>query len=119
MSGYRAERVAELVHRELAERLREGGADPRLVDVSITRVVVTRDLERASIHYLPLGGGAPTRGLVEALEQAARAFRGPIGRALSLRHAPELAFVVDEQAIEAFRVTGLLDRLRREREDNT
>ncbi|MEQ1566015.1 MAG: 30S ribosome-binding factor RbfA [Myxococcota bacterium] len=115
MSGYRPERVAEMIHRELAERLRSDLKDERLAALSITAVEVTRDLSRAQISYMPLGGGQPTEDLVEAVEQAARQLRGPIGRALRLRHAPELVFVYDEHTDAAFRVTALLDRIGAER----
>lgn len=115
MPGYRPERVAEMVHREVAERLRTEVKDPRVEAISITRVEVTRDLSRATLSYLPLGGGAPSEDLRDGLDQASRQLRGRIGRALSLRHAPELVFVYDEQADAAFRVTALLDRLENER----
>ena len=55
-----------MLHRELDERLRLEMKDPRLVPISITSVQVTRDLSRAVVEYLPLGGGA-----VAVLEVAA------------------------------------------------
>jgi ribosome-binding factor A len=115
MPGHRPERVAEMVHRELAERLRTDIKDPRVTPISITRIQVNRDLSRAEVAYLPLGGGRPTEDLSEGLSEAARRMRGPIGRALRLRHAPEIVFTWDADAEEAFRVLGVLDRLRRER----
>jgi ribosome-binding factor A len=122
MPGYRPERVAEMIHRELAQRLRSDIKDERLGMLSITAVEVTRDLSRATISYMPLGGGAPSEDLAEAVALAARQLRGPIGRALRLRHAPELVFVYDERTDAAFRVTALLDRIgaeRRAREDES
>ena len=114
MASYRAERIAELIHQELAVLLRSV-KDPRVGDVSITRVVVTRDLRRATISYLPLGGGEPGEGVVDALASAARHLRGPVGRALGIRHAPELVFEKDDHLENAIRVTSLLDRISRER----
>ncbi len=117
MPSYRAERIAEMIHRELAQRLRTEIKDPRVTPISITSVVVTRDLRRAEIAYLPLGGGEVPEALREALDEAARRLRGPIGRALRLRHAPELVFEVDTTTEAAIRVTHLLDQLAREREE--
>lgn len=116
MPSYRPERVAELIHKELGQRLRLEVKDPRVTPISITSVEVTRDLSRAVVTYLPLGGGTPSPDLIDGLEQAARQLRGPIGRALRLRHAPELVFEVDTHTEEAFRVTALLDRLAQERQ---
>jgi ribosome-binding factor A len=117
MPGHRPERVAEMVHRELAERLRSDIKDPRVTPISITGIQVNRDLSRALVAYLPLGGGRPSAELQEGLGDAAKKLRGPIGRALRLRHAPELVFTWDEHAEEAFHVMGVLDRLRRERSE--
>ena len=115
MGGYRAERIAELIHRELAERLRTQVKDPRVEPISITAVSVSRDLSRATVAYMPLGGGAPSDELREGLEEAAKQLRGPIGRALRLRHAPELCFEVDDTTEAAIRVTRIIEQLSRER----
>jgi ribosome-binding factor A len=111
MAGYRAERIAELIHSELAQRLRLEIKDHRVTDVSLTRVTVTGDLRVATIEYLPLGGGAPSDDLQAGLEQAAKQLRGRIGRALRLRHAPELNFEYDTHTEAAIRVTRLIDDL--------
>ena len=116
MPGHRPERVAELIFRELGQRLLTEVKDPRVTPISITTVDVTRDLSRAVITYLPLGGGVPSPDLIDGLEQAARQLRGPIGRALRLRHAPELVFEVDTHTEQAIQVTSLIDQLTRERE---
>jgi ribosome-binding factor A len=115
MPAHRAERIAEMLHRELDERLRLEVKDPRVTPISITSVEVSRDLSRAVVQYLPLGGGEVGPDLVEGLAQAARQLRGPIGRALRLRHAPEIVFRVDAHTEEAIRITGLLSRMERER----
>lgn len=115
MAGHRPVRIAELVHAEVAQRLRLEFEDPRLTPISITHVHVTGDLSRATIQFLPLGGGAPSAELIDALGEAARAMRGPIGRALRLRHAPELVFRLDEHTEEAVRITTLLERMERDR----
>jgi len=120
MRGYRPERVAELIHRELGQRLLMEVKDPRVTPISITKVDVNRDLSRAVVHYLPLGGGVPSPELVEGLDHVARQLRGPIGRALRLRHAPELVFEVDTHTEDAVRITQLLNEIGdelRERDD--
>ena len=115
MPSYRPERVAEMIHRELAERLRSEVKDPRVEPISITAIEVSKDLSRAVVAYTPLGGGRPSEELIEGLAAASRQLRGPIGRALRLRHAPELVFQVDEHIDEAFRVSSLIERLAAER----
>ncbi|MEN0061817.1 MAG: 30S ribosome-binding factor RbfA [Myxococcota bacterium] len=111
MRGYRPERVAELIHRELGQRLLTEIKDPRVTPISITHVQVNRDLSRAVIQFLPLGGGTVSPDLIDGLDHAARQLRGPIGRALRLRHAPELVFEVDTHTEEAVRMTQILDEI--------
>lgn len=114
MPSWRPERIAEQIHREVAQRLLRDIKDPELTPVSITRVQVSRDLGHARIGWLPLGGGEPTDALVGALDRAARQLRGPIGRALRLRSAPELAFHHDTTHEDAVRVTRMLDEIGKE-----
>ena len=115
MPAHRAERVAEMLHRELDERLRLEVKDHRVTPISITSIEVSRDLSRAVVEFLPLGGGAVEKDLLDGLAQAARKLRGPIGRALRLRHAPEIVFRVDAHTEEAIRITGLLSQMERDR----
>ncbi|MCB9662511.1 MAG: 30S ribosome-binding factor RbfA [Alphaproteobacteria bacterium] len=115
MPRWRPARVAEMVHREVASRLRTDLEDPDLGDVSITRVEVPRDLGSAVVFWLPLGGGTPSDTQLAALERAARQLRGPVGRALRLRTAPELRFEFDQRHEEAIRVTSILHDLERGR----
>ena len=117
MPGYRPERVAELIHRELGQRLLTEVKDPRVTPISITQVEVNRDLSRAVVTYMPLGGGTPSADLIDGLDDTARRLRGPIGRALRLRHAPEIVFTFDEHTEQAIGVTQLINQLTREREE--
>lgn len=114
MPSHRPERVAEMVHRELAERLLTEVKDPELEPISIIHVEMTRDLGRATVRYLPLGGGEASKSLIGALDRVSRRLRGPIGRALRLRTAPELVFVYDADHEEAVRVTHLIEQVARE-----
>jgi ribosome-binding factor A len=114
MGGFRAERVADQIHREVSMRLARDIKDPRMVPISITSVTVTRDLRRAVIEFLPLGGGEITPELTACLKDVSKALRGPIGRALRISHAPEIVFQRDTHTEEAIRVTSLLDKIGRE-----
>lgn len=111
MPGYRPQRIAELIHRELAQRLHAELKDPDFPSVSITHVDVSGDLGVAKIAWSPLGGEPPSDALVDAIEDAARRLRGPIGRALRVRHAPELRFQIDQHTDEAVHMTQLLQQI--------
>jgi len=110
----RARRVAEQVQRILAEMLLREARDPRLKPVTITHVKVSPDLTHAWVYYTPLLGGAPDPLQQEILDDAARRLRGPLGRAMRLRLAPELHFSPDEELERGNRLDDLITRAVRE-----
>ncbi|MES2637845.1 MAG: 30S ribosome-binding factor RbfA [Myxococcota bacterium] len=111
MSNRRAERIASIMHAELARLLREEVKDPRVGTISITEVLVKPDLGSARVRYLPLGGAGDRVQVQAGLEAAARYLRGPVGRALGIRHAPELKFELDPNVEYAARMDALLRAL--------
>ena len=90
----RSRRVAQEIQRTLSEMIRRELRDPRLGLLTLTEVRVSNDLSHAKVYYSVLGGQPELAH--EILEEAADTLRGPLGRALRLRHAPELRFVADE-----------------------
>lgn len=110
MSNRRAERIASLVQKEVASLLRTEAKDPRLVPISITEVRMNQDMSVARIRYVPLGGVGPA-DLPAALEGAGKQLRGAVGRALGIRHAPELRFERDLNFEHAEHIARLLSQL--------
>jgi ribosome-binding factor A len=106
----RARRVAEQVQRTLAEMLRREVRDPRLKPVTITHVRVSPDLTHAWVYFLILTGETHDPLQLEILTEAARRLRGPLGRALRLRVAPELHFQPDEELERGNRLGDLITR---------
>lgn len=82
--------------------------DPRLGLVTITEVRMSSDLGYATVYYSVLG--ADPQQAQEILDEAADQFRGPVGRALGLRHSPELRFVKDELIEGGARLSALINR---------
>jgi ribosome-binding factor A len=112
----RARRVAEQVQRTLSELLRREARDPRLKPVTITHVRVSPDLAHAWVYFAPLTGDAHDPLQLEMLDVAARYLRGPLGRALRLRIAPEIHFEPDEELERGNRLDDLITRAVREDE---
>jgi ribosome-binding factor A len=106
----RARRVAEQVQRTLAEMLPREARDPRLKPLTITHVRVSPDLTHAWVHYTLLAGDSHDPLQLEILTDAARRLRGPLGRALRLRVAPNLHFQPDEELERSNRLDDLITR---------
>ena len=92
----RSRRVAEQIQRVLSELIRRELRDPRLGPVTIVDVQVSKDLSHAKVFYSILGGDKNPELTREIMLDAAKLLRGPRGRALNLRHAPQLTFGADE-----------------------
>jgi ribosome-binding factor A len=96
--SHRTLRVGEAIRRRLSEMLSRGEIhDPDLTAMSITvgEVRVTSDLRIATAYILPLGGKSAGTAL-EALRRNKGEIRHQIGKALGIKHTPELKFEFDD-----------------------
>jgi ribosome-binding factor A len=84
--------------------------DPRVGNVTFTAVSVAPDLSTARVYFVPFGDKHTPGEVGEGLGRAAGFLRGELGRALSLRHAPRLEFLYDQQIENADKLTRLIDR---------
>lgn len=106
----RTRRIAEQLKRELAGLLRSEADDPRLALVSITSVVVSRDLAHAKVYVTLLGYEDQRSEVVEALNCLAPELRRLLGRILRLRVIPRLVFYYDEVIEHGAALSALIDR---------
>jgi ribosome-binding factor A len=104
----RAKRIAQQIQQTLSELIRREVRDPRLGMVTLTEVRVAPDLGSAKVFFSVLGGDP--RQAKEILEAAAPMLRGPLGRALGIRHSPELRFVQDELIESGARLSELIQK---------
>jgi len=104
----RSRRVGDQIQRTLSELLRREVRDPRLGSITLTDVRVSQDLAHAKVFYSVLGGTKDAALTQEILDSAATLLRGRLGRALSLRHAPELHFEADALIEEGARMSALI-----------
>ncbi len=108
----RSQRVAQQVQRALSELIRREVRDPRLGMVTLTEVRMSSDLSYATVFYSVLG--ADPAAAQQILDAAADMLRGPLGRALGIRHSPELRFERDELIEGGARLSALITKAVRE-----
>jgi ribosome-binding factor A len=92
----RSSRVAEAIRNELATLLLSKVRDPRLLDVSISRVEVPDDLSLARIYFTVFGGKKEIREAGIGLERAKGFMRSHIAKTLNLRFTPAIIFRYDD-----------------------
>ncbi len=97
--------------------------DPRVSDlISIVRVEVTNDLSYAKCFVSAFEGHDKTIESVKGLKSASGYMRRELGKALDLRHVPELRFIADDSIEHSAHINRLLIDVRPEggySEENT
>ncbi|MDX2456785.1 MAG: 30S ribosome-binding factor RbfA [Gammaproteobacteria bacterium] len=105
----RTRRVGEQIQRELASLIHDELKDPRLGMVSVTAVMVSRDLAHAKVYVSVLGDAAQTDASISVLSHASGFLRHRLGKILHIRVIPELRFYLDRSLEEGARMGALIN----------
>ena len=105
----RTRRIGEQIQRELALLIREDIKDPRIGMVSVTSVIVTRDLSYAKVYVSVLGNTEQADASISVLGNAAGFLRHKLGKILHIRVIPELRFYHDRSLEEGARMGALIN----------
>ncbi len=113
MSGHRTQRMASLIRAELARILIEEVSDPRLREIVITEVELSKDLKQAKVFFTasqqhPVSA-KQDKELQRGFSRALPFFRRKIGDNLEIRFVPELEFCRDTHGESVNRLLGIFD----------
>lgn len=117
MGFQRADRVADLIKAEISHILLRQIQDPRLQNVTITDVEVTKDLHLAKVFFVRMGESECSDDTKEGLRSAAGFLRRELGKKVQLRYVPELMFVYDESFAYGDRIERLLAEVRTDEQE--
>jgi ribosome-binding factor A len=108
----RAERVSNLIRKEISELLQEQVQDPRLGGfISITEVTTSDDLRNTKIYISVLGDEEKKNDALKGFKAAAGFFRSQLSKRLLLRQVPELMFLLDNSIERGNRMVNLIDEV--------
>ncbi len=94
----RKARVEHALRDVLTQLISTEVKDPRVraaTLITVAKVELNVDLAVANVYVSIIGDDATADGVIIGLNKAAGFLRGPVGRQLSLQHAPELRFMQD------------------------
>ena len=114
--GKRSEKVGDLIHKEISEMLLKSIKDPRIGFVTITRVSVSEDIRLARVYYSVMGSLTDREKSQKGLESAKGFIRKELGRRMTLRYTPEIAFQFDPGIEYAVHIGEVLHHLHQEEE---
>ncbi len=104
----RHERVSSVILRTLGQLLQFETKDPRLKEITLTAVRVSKDLSHAKIYFVCQD--ADKRADIEkALTKASGYFRSELAGRLALRVMPALHFAYDTSVEHGANLTKLID----------
>jgi len=111
-STLRQKRVADRLQVEISELFQREMNDPRLQLVTVTRVVIDRELEYANVFVSTMGDEARQAEVLAILKGAHGFIRREVGRRVKLRRTPQIIFHWDPGPEKGEQVEQLLDQLR-------
>jgi len=106
-SFHRTDRVAAQLRRDLGQIVHLAVREHGLPSVSVSDVEISRDLSHAKVFVTALlPEQAPAA--IKALKELAKEMRYHLGKAMKLRHVPELHFHYDDSVDKGERIDALL-----------
>ena len=106
-SFHRTDRVAAQLRRDIGAIGHHAVREHGLPSVSVSDVEVTRDLAHAKVFVTALLGDQGPAA-VKALKEIAPELRYQLGKAVRMRHVPELHFHYDDSVDKGERIDQLL-----------
>ena len=117
LAGNRSHRVGDQILREISDLLLRKVKDPRLKDVTLTDVSVSKDLRRAHVYYSIFGTGEQKKQAREGFESAKGYIRREIGERLQLRYVPDMQFRYDTSLEYGQKMERILKELNPEKDE--
>jgi len=114
----RSTRVADAIRNELAILLLNKVRDPKIGNVTISRVEVSDDLKYARIYYTVLGEGKVIKEADTGLQRARGFMRSHLAKTLNMRYTPELQFRYDMTAEKVNEIEKLFQEIAGEKDEN-
>jgi ribosome-binding factor A len=114
----RPKRVADMIKNEIGVLLLSKVKDPRLVNVVIVTVEVTRDLRKAIVYYSVLGDEKQIKNAAEGLVRAKGFMRSHLARELGMRATPDLVFKFDLSMVHQQEMEMLLKEIKTDAESS-
>jgi ribosome-binding factor A len=103
MKTHRLARVAEAIREVASETILFELRDPRVKRVTVTRAEVSGDLQHAKVFVSIMGTPKEQQLTMHGLKSATVFIQSKLAARLQTRYTPQLAFVLDEGVIRAWR----------------
>ena len=111
MSSRRVLKAAQAIREVVSTAIITDLRDPRIENVTVTRVEVSGDMRHARIHVSVMGEQTNTRNVLKGLNNAAGFLQRKVANRIDTRYTPKLQFVLDEGLKHSLEVTKILEEV--------
>ena len=108
MPSRRTEKAAEAIREVVSMAILTELNDPRVRDVTVTHVEVSRDLRYAKIHVSVMGDETRQNLTLRGLQSAAGFLQAKIAERIEIRYTPKLSFLLDQGVMRSIAVAQIL-----------
>lgn len=102
-----AEAIREVVSMAILTELK----DPRVANVTVTRVEVSPDMRSAKIMASVMGDETAQRLCLRGLQSAAGFLQGLVAKRIDTRYTPRLSFELDDGVKKSIEIAAILRRV--------
>lgn len=115
-SDRRIERLQSFIIREVTSIFQKGMNDPRIGEVLVTRVTLSKDLKYCTVYVVLNGTDTENRTSFRGLESATATVQYRLASVLSLRNVPILKFEIDSHPEKAQEMDDIFKKIAVERD---
>lgn len=116
MTSRRVLKAAEAIREVVGMAILTDLNDPRIQDVTVTRVEVMPDMREAKVHVSVRGDETKQNLSLRGLKSAAGFLQSKIAKRIDTRYTPRLMFVLDQGVKKSLEISGILDKILHEDE---
>lgn len=113
----RVQKIEKEIREQIATFLLRGFKHALPGVVTVTKVMMSKDLRAGKVYVAIFGAEAETAEVIETLNANTHQIQQHLSRTLRMKFCPKLFFFVDDTSENLLKVEELLHRVKEERED--
>ncbi len=111
MSSRRTLKAAEAIREVVGMSILADLQDPRIKDVTVTRVEVSGDMRYAKVYVSVMGDEAKQNLSLRGLQSAAGYLQSKCAKRIDTRYTPQLQFILDQGTKHSLLISKILDEV--------
>ena len=108
MSSRRVLKAAEAIREVVGMAILADLRDPRIENVTVTRVEVSADMRNAKVYVSVMGSEAKQQLALKGLESSAGYLQGKVSDRIDTRYTPRITFKLDEGVKKSIAIAKML-----------